>query len=304
MHSACIRQPAPGEPGPEMLAVTAPWTETQGFWANLLPTLLLAWALLAVGFLGLWWRQCQTRNATSVDAAWALAIGLVAVATALTGPGAPVQRLLAGTLGGVWSARLTWHLLRDRVFGHRDHEDGRYRAMRDHWGDRAAAHFFWFYQAQALAALAFALPFVALAHHEVMHLAGLQWLGLPILGLAQVAETIADRQLAAHRADATQRTRACRRGLWRYSRHPNYFFEWLTWCGIGLVAAPAMGFYAALQPTVMFLLVRFVSGVPWNELQSRKSRGADYLLYMQETNTFVPWLPRGAVPPATTKDPR
>ncbi|MEO6596097.1 MAG: DUF1295 domain-containing protein, partial [Planctomycetota bacterium] len=86
--------------------------------------------------------------------------------------------------------------------------------------------------------------------------------------------------------------RACRRGLWRYSRHPNYFFEWLSWCGIGLVALPAAGWLALLQPVAMFGLVRFVSGVPFTELQALKSRGDDYRRYQQETNAFVPWWPR------------
>jgi steroid 5-alpha reductase family enzyme len=281
-----------------MLAFPAQTTETTSFWVSLLPTLLAAWAVLAGTFCGLWLRQCRTRNATSVDAAWAGAIGLVAVVTTITGSGATVQRALAGAIGGLWSLRLSWHLLRDRVFasGAGEHrEDGRYRAMREHWGARAPFHFFWFYQAQALAALAFATPFVALARHPSPNLSNMQWLGLAIVVLAQIAEAISDRQLAAHRRDPSQRHLACRRGLWRYSRHPNYFFEWLTWCGIGLFAAPAMGWYATLQPAVMYVLVRFVSGVPWNELQSLKTRGADYRSYMQETNTFMPWLPR-AVP--------
>ena len=88
------------------------------------------------------------------------------------------------------------------------------------------------------------------------------------------------------------RGRACRRGLWRVSRHPNYFFEWLTWCGIALLAAPAAGWWAALQPVAMFVLVRFVSGVPYTEMQALKSRGDDYRRYQQETNAFVPWFPR------------
>ena len=95
----------------------------------------------------------------------------------------------------------------------------------------------------------------------------------------------------AHR-DPGQRGRTCRSGLWRYSRHPNYFFEWLTWCGIACVAFPAAGWLALLQPVVMFVLVRFVSGVPFTELQSLKSRGDDYRRYQRETHAFVPWWPR------------
>ncbi|MBL9076353.1 MAG: DUF1295 domain-containing protein [Planctomycetes bacterium] len=245
----------------------------------------------AVVFAALWWRQLRTRNATSVDAAWALAIGALGVGAAVVGDGSPVQRLVAGTVAGVWSGRLGLHLLRDRVW-RETHEDGRYRAMRDHWGDRAPRNFFFFYQAQAAAALVFALPFWALARHAAPGLAAIQLVGLAVAAAAQVVEAIADRQLAAHRRDPAQRGRTCRRGLWRYSRHPNYFFEWLSWCGIALAALPAAGAWALLQPAVMFTLVRFVSGVPFSELQAQKSRGDDYRRYRLETNTFVPWWPR------------
>lgn len=245
----------------------------------------------AVAFGLLWRRQCRTRNATSVDVAWTFAIGALALAGAAAGDGSWQQRLLAAVLAAAWSGRLGWHLLRERVLGARS-EDGRYRAMRSHWGDRATRNFFWFYQAQAAAALLFALPFWLLAAHRHPGWTWLQFAGVALWSVAQFAEAAADRQLAAHRADPRQRGRTCRRGLWRYSRHPNYFFEWLSWCGIGLVSAPAAGWWALLQPLVMFVLVRWVSGVPFNERQALKSRGDDYRRYQQETNAFVPWWPR------------
>ncbi len=252
---------------------------------------MLTAALCPLAFALLWWRQTKTRNATSVDAAWAIAIGVLGLASAADGTGHALQRTLAAVLVGLWSVRLSWHLVAHRVLGHA-HEDGRYRAMREHWGERANARLFWFYQAQAVAAVVFATPFWFLAQHASPHLQAIQWSGLAIVGLAQWLEGLADRQLERHRQDPTQRGRTCRSGLWRYSRHPNYFFEWLTWCGIACCAAPAAGWFAVLQPVVMFILVRFVSGVPFTELQSQKSRGDDYRRYQQETSAFVPWWPR------------
>jgi len=252
---------------------------------------LLAAVALSLTFALLWWRQTVTRNATSVDAAWTIAIGLGSLASAAIGEGAPAQRLLAATIAGVWSARLGYHLLRYRVFGHAT-EDGRYRAMREHWGPRANAFLFWFYQAQAAAALVFTLPFWFLAGHPARELGIAQWLGLALLLAAQLAEGAADRQLERHRADPGQRGRTCRSGLWRFSRHPNYFFEWLSWCAIAIVAFPAAGWLALIQPVAMFLLVRFVSGVPFTELQAMRSRAEDYRRYQQETNAFFPWWPR------------
>ncbi len=253
----------------------------------------IAATALVVAFVLLHRRQARTRNATSVDAAWAIAIGLGGAWFALVADGAPAQRVLASALAVAWSARLSVHLLRDRVLGN-DAEDGRYAAMRAHWGTAANARFFWFYLAQAGAALVFALPFawIAATPHAVVPA---QWSGAALAVAATCAETAADRQLAAHRADPSQRGRACRRGLWRWSRHPNYFFEWLTWCGIALVAQPFAGWWAALHPVVMFVLVRFVSGVPFAERQALKSRGDDYRRYQRETNAFVPWLQRRPV---------
>jgi len=265
-------------------------------WLHLPGLLLTILVPLAIVFAGLWWRQRRTGNATSVDAAWSAAIGVIGVGAAVFGGGSPVQRLTVGLLAYAWSGRLTWHLLRDRVFG-RAVEDGRYRAMREHWGPSANRNFFWFYQAQALAALGVAAPFLFLAQHEAPALSAVQVVGLVVAVLAQAAESLADRQLAAHRRAPGQQHLACRRGLWRFSRHPNYFFEWLTWCGVGLVAAPALGWLAMLQPAAMFVLVRFVSGVPFTERQALKSRGCDYRRYMAETSVFVPWWPsqpRGA----------
>lgn len=253
--------------------------------------LLLAGAALSGTFLLLWWRQTRTKNATSVDAAWALAIGGGSLAAALHGSGAPLQRLLAGLLVGLWSVRLGFHLLRHRVFGHAG-EDGRYRAMREHWGERANLHFLWFYQAQAAAAFVFALPAWLLAQHPATSLAPVQLAGLVLFPLAQAGEWLADRQLERHRRDPGQRGRTCRAGLWSLSRHPNYFCEWLSWCGIALVAAPAAGAWVLVQPVVMFVLVRYVSGVPYTELQAVKSRGDDYRRYQRETNAFFPWWPR------------
>jgi steroid 5-alpha reductase family enzyme len=296
MQRVCIREAGTGEPARMPTpghAPEHPWDPTAAF-------LTWTWLVLTLAFLLLWWRQRRTRNATSVDAAWSAAIGAVGVVAAAMGDGAPAQRLTAGLLAGGWSLRLTAYLLRHRVFGHAD-EDRRYRAMRDHWGARADLNFLWFYAAQAIAALLFATPFTLLAAHDSPTLSLLQWAGIAAFLLSQAAEAAADRQLGAWRADPANRGRTCRGGLWRYSRHPNYFFEWTSWCAIGLVTAPAMGWLTAVPPLVMLLLVRFASGVPWNELQARKSRGADYAAYAAQTNTFVPWFPRRASAPTGTE---
>lgn len=281
-----------------------PWTT-----APMLPPveslapLLPAW-FAAAAFMGvLWFVQRGLGDAGIVDVGWAAALGALAVAFALLGDGAPVQRLLVGTLGGLWGLRLALHLLLDRVIG--KPEDGRYRALREHWGTRADAHFIWFFQLQALVAAALSLPFLLAADNPRPELASVQWAALALFVLAKAGESLADRQLARWRADPAHRGRTCRHGLWRLSRHPNYFCEWLVWCAFALLAWPAPGgALALLAPLLMLLLVTRVSGIPHTEAQALRSRGADYEAYQRTTSAFFPWFPRpdvGAPLPETLR---
>jgi steroid 5-alpha reductase family enzyme len=177
----------------------------------------------------------------------------------------------------------------------REQEDGRYQALRARWhGDER--RWFGFFQFQALSVPLFALPFAAVAsnrHPRLAYIAAgtLIWLA-GVLG-----EVLADRQLARFRAAPAHRGLTCRTGLWRYSRHPNYFFEWLHWFAyvawaIGSPLAPL----AWIGPLVMFVFLRYLSGVPWTEQQALRTRGEDYRDYQRRTPCFFPWLPR-RVPP-------
>ena len=267
--------------------------------ATAAPLLGFAWAGLAAAFGLLWWRQTQTRNATSVDAGWSAAIGLVTLVGAIAATGSLSQRILLAAVALAWSGRLTWHLVVDRVLKETA-EDGRYRALREVFGRREQLGFFAVYQFQAFLALGFATPFVvAMWHDGGVHT--LQIAGIGLAAVSQVLEGVADRQLSEHRRDPQNRGVTCRRGFWRYSRHPNYFFEWLTWCGFGLVHAEALGWYAAIAPGVMYVFVRYFSGIPFTEKRALKTRGDDYRRYIQTTNAFFPGPPRTAT--AADADP-
>lgn len=255
------------------------------------PLLFWGWIVLMAIFAALWMRQLRTRNATSVDAAWSSTIGLLGMIAAILATGSAPQRILAAVVIGLWSLRLSWHLVADRILSDTA-EDGRYRALRQLLGTREALGFFFVYQLQALLALGFAAPFVLQAYADTQTISSLQIVGVAVAVASQLLESVADRQLATHRADPALRTLACRRGLWRYSRHPNYFFEWLTWCGFAIMHAEVLGWGAAIAPIAMGLSIRFFTGVPFTERRSLTSRGEDYRRYMAETNVFVPWPPR------------
>jgi steroid 5-alpha reductase family enzyme len=174
----------------------------------------------------------------------------------------------------------------------REPEDGRYRQMRADWGANADRNLLLFFQVQASWAVLFALPMLAAARSAaplgILDLAGVAiWL----VGLG--GEAIADRQLAAFRADPVNRGRVCQLGLWRYSRHPNYFFEWLHWWGYAALAVQSPWWWLPLVAVAaMGYFITRVTGIPPTEAQAIRSRGAAYRAYQRTTSAFVPWPPR------------
>lgn len=236
-----------------------------------------------------WFWQKRHANAGIVDVLWAAGVGLGALLCAATGSGATAPRVLLALLGGFWSARLSLHLWQ-RVRS--EPEDGRYRHLRSHWNG-SQWRFFAFFQFQAALVLLFALPFVAVAANPVAQWT--PWLALAlVIGVAALlGEAIADRQLARFRADPANRGLTCRAGLWRISRHPNYFFEWLYWFAyVALAQGAADAWLAWAGPIVMFVFLRWVSGIPFTEAQALRSRGEDYRRYQQETPMLFPWFPK------------
>lgn len=240
--------------------------------------------------LALWAWQQRTRDAGIVDAGWAFGIGGAAIGCALTGGGDPWAGAMAGLLGAIWGWRLAWHLLRDRVIGRS--EDGRYARMRTALGRHAAIGFLVFFLFQAGLVLLFALPFVILAAdprppgwHSIA--------GVIVWLIAVGGEAVADRQLAAWRADPANRGRTCRSGLWAWSRHPNYFCEWLHWWAYVVIGLGAPhGSWLLLWPVLMFAFLWWVTGIPHVERRCLETRGDDYRAYQRRTSMFFPWFPR------------
>jgi steroid 5-alpha reductase family enzyme len=252
---------------------------------------LIAWLLIAAVMAVLWLVQRATRDAGVVDVAWAGGLGALAVLYALLAPGDPLRRVLVGVLAGVWSLRLASYILTNRVLGRS--EDGRYQTLRARWGGKAQPYFFAFFQAQGVLDVLFSLPFLVAMTNPRREIGAWGVAGALVWLVAVVGEASADRQLAAFRADPANRGRTCRVGLWRASRHPNYFFEWVHWWSYVLLAVGSPWWALTLiGPALMAFFLFKVTGIPATEAQALASRGEDYRDYQRTTSAFIPWFPR------------
>lgn len=254
-------------------------------WISLVP-------MSAVMLLGWWWQQ-RHQNATLVDVLWALLLAIAGLYYACSGSADGAVRLFIGALMGLWYGSLSWQLLR-RMQGQA--EDGRYRHLRRYWGDHAGRWHFVFFQLQALLAWVFTLPAWFVSGHEFAITPVATWQlvvgSLLVLG-AYWGQRLADAQLAAFKQVPANHAKVCRHGLWRYSRHPNYFFEWLQWFVWPLLAWQyPHGAWLLLTPLIMWLFLYWITGIPYTEQQALRSRGDAYRDYQQATSPFIPWRPR------------
>lgn len=255
--------------------------------------------LLAVGMLFcvslmsfIWWLSVKIKNAGIVDIAWSAGFSVLAVLYGLLASGDESRRWLITAMAVLWSLRLGIYLY-IRVMGHHPVEDRRYAQLRVEWGSSADRKMFWFFQLQGVLQLVLSLPFLLAALNPASGLHWLEWTGAIIWLLALAGESLADAQLKTFKADPANKGGVCRVGLWRYSRHPNYFFEWLIWVGFFLFAAPSpWGWVTIFCPLLMWHFLLNVTGIPMTEELAVKTKGQAYLDYQRTTNKFVPWFPK------------
>ncbi len=257
-----------------------------------LSLILTALAALCAIFALLYLLARRIDNYGIVDVAWAYAFAALATFYALAGPGWPLRRALIAALAVVWSLRLGTHLA-IRVIGHHPVEDGRYIQLRKDWAGVFAPKMFGFFQLQAGSIVLLAAAFALAALNPAPALHPLEYAGAALWLLAIIGEALADAQLAAFKKSPANKGKVCDVGLWHYSRHPNYFFEWLIWVSFFVFALGSpYGWIAIIGPaSILYLLLR-VTGIPLTEEQSLRSRGDAYRRYQQTTSAFVPWFPK------------
>lgn len=259
---------------------------------TIISLLLIATLAMAALFAGVFWLARRIDNYGIVDIAWAYAFTGIALFYAVAAGGWGARRaMIAGLVAG-WSLRLGTHLYR-RVMGHHPEEDSRYRQLRVDWARDFGPRMFRFFQLQALSIVVLATPFLLAARHPAPGFHALEILGMALWLTGWLGESLADRQLAAFRRDPAHHGQVCDVGLWAWSRHPNYFGEWLIWMGFAVFALAApWGWLGLLAPAAILHLLLNVTGVPLAEASSLQSKGDAYRAYQQRVSRFFPRPPR------------
>lgn len=269
--------------------------------------LILVGAALCAVMAAAWVHQKRVRNIGWVDVYWTFGVAGAGLALALAPPledGSPLRRGLVCGLILLWALRLGLYVAL-RV-ARAPEEDGRYVALRRSWGDKLQPRLFGFLQLQAIVSLILAVAIGLAANRPDPDLGLADLLGLLIALGAIGGEGLADRQMRAFKADPANKGRVCDVGLWAWTRHPNYLFEWLGWLAYPAMAIMVSGDYpqgwiALAAPAVMFGVMRFGTGVPPLEAHMLRSRPEAFRAYQARVPIFLPRPPR-KTPQKTSKE--
>jgi steroid 5-alpha reductase family enzyme len=249
-------------------------------------------AAIALSMTALWLLSLRLRDASIADVFWGAGFALVAVLAAAVSPPSARALLLAG-LASAWGLRLALHL--GRRWARKREEDRRYQAMRAAWGDRfPLVSLGTVFLLQGALLLVVSLPLQAGAAYGGSRPLGLlDAAGVLAFAVGLLFEAVGDAQLARFLRDPASRGRVLQSGLWRYTRHPNYFGDALLWWGLGLVGAASGAWWCLAGPALMTFLLLRVSGVTLLE-KEMAGRRPEYAAYVRRTSAFVPLPPRPA----------
>ncbi|RZJ44544.1 MAG: DUF1295 domain-containing protein [Brevundimonas sp.] len=255
-------------------------------------------ALLLVAVMSVAWVvQWRTGQGAWVDVFWTFGIGLAGLLVSLwpfvVGHIDFRQGAVAGLIA-LWSLRLGGHLVERALKGQ---PDARYEGLKREWGAKAQPRLFGFLMLQAGAGALLVVSLLVAARNPAPGPTLQDLLGVLIMLVALGGEATADRQLAAFKANPANKGKICDTGLWAWSRHPNYFFEWLGWCAwpvmaINLNGQWLWGWLALTAPIYMYWLLTRVTGVPPLEAHMKKTRPEAFAAYAARTSIFFPRPPR------------
>lgn len=247
-----------------------------------------AMVLLAMGIT--WFVASALNNFGIVDAVWSFLFAPVAALYAVLGTGNFDRRVLVIGMVAFWSIRLGTHLTR-RIYREHPKEDRRYAALRKEWGIRVNSRMLGFYLLQGLVIVVLSLPYLLPVFNSDSAIHPLELVGIGIFLTGLCGESLSDSQLARFKTENLAADAVCETGLWRHSRHPNYFFEWLIWIGFATFALPSpAGWLGLIAPALMLHFLLNITGIPMAEELAVARKGDAYRRYQQTTSRFIPWL--------------
>ncbi len=236
-----------------------------------------------------WLIYRATNKPMIVDAGWGFGLAFITMFYAYLGNGDITRRIIIGTMAAIWGIRLGSYLLFTRVLGH--HHDARYDMLEKEWEKNIPLRYFLFYQYQAFAIALVTVQFIVIANNPSQQISLLENIGIGIWFVSVIGQTVSDAQLNSFKNNPANKCKVCQVGLWNYSRHPNYFFEWLIWMAYLIFALSSDGGWIAIfAPAIMLYLLLRVTGIPLTEKNAITSKGDLYREYQRTTSPFIPWF--------------
>lgn len=250
-------------------------------------------ALILLAYISLWFLISLSKKRNDVaDIAWGLGFVLIAWLSFFISENFSIRSLLANILVSIWGLRLAWHI-HSRNKGKA--EDYRYLAWRKEWGK-------WFYLRsylqvyllQGTLLYLIVLPILFINKNTGSSLNFFDILGVLIWLLGFLFESIGDAQLSSFIKNPSNKGKLMQNGLWRYTRHPNYFGEVTQWWGLWLIAINVPNYWLSIiGPLTITILILKISGIPM--LEKKMAENPEFAEYKKKTSMFIPFLPRNKV---------
>lgn len=239
----------------------------------------------------LWIIFCFVRKAALAELGWIAAFVLTTWVYLFIGNGHWLKKTVIVVMATIWGGRLFVHLCKRFK---ESAANWRYRELLQAWGnENIEFKYLLLFVFQGSLVPILSLPILIVCHCSLNTWGWCEGLGIWIWSMGVLGETIADLQLEKFKKDPKNINEICHEGLWRYSRHPNYFFEWLVWTGYFVFGlGTAWGILGIVSPALMLVFLYKVSGIPLSETHALQTKGQAYQDYQKSTNAFVPWFPK------------
>lgn len=239
----------------------------------------------------LWYIGKRMKNYAIVDVGWTVSLVILCLVYFFMGDGNILHKSLITAMVSLWGLRLGGYLLFTRILGGHG-EDQRYADFRKDYGDKVDQKFFTnIFQFQAILDVLLSLTFLLPCLNPSSEIHILEIIGLILFVVSVIGEGIADNQLHKFKLNPENKGKNCEVGLWYYSRHPNYFFEWMIWVSWGIFALGSpYGYIGLISPVLMYIFLTKFTGVPMTEKYALEKRGDIYREYQKTTSAFIPWF--------------